>query len=129
MLKIKRIVLTGKQQKGRYISFAASNGTISISHQTAEDLNITEKDKAVFFQAESDLGTWYFSFGKEGDYPLKAYKNRGKNPNKSLAFSSVSLRDYVLDSLNLPKRTLRLWLSPEPVELEGKKLWKLNYRK
>jgi len=129
MLKIKRIVLTGRQQKGRYISFSASNGSTTISHQTVEDLGITEKDKVVFFQGEEEPGIWYFSFGKEGDYPLKGYKNRGKQPNKALVFFNGALRDFIYESLNLPKKTTRLWLSPEPVEVEGKKLWKLNYRK
>ncbi len=129
MLKIKRIVLTGRQQKGRYISFAASNGTVTVSHQTVEDLNITEDDKAVFFQDENDGGTWFFSFGKEGDYPLKSYKNKGKHPSKALGFFNSALRNFVYESLNLPKKTVRLWLSKDPVVLEGKKLWKLNYRK
>lgn len=129
MLKIKRIVIGGRQQKGRYISFSASNGTISVSHQTVEDLNITEKDKAVFFQDIENPSKWYFSFGAGGDYTLKSYKNSGKYPSKVLGFSNTALRDMVYESINLPKKTARLWLSSEPVEVEGKKLWLLNYRK
>jgi len=129
MLKIKRIIIAGRQQKGRYISFAASNGTISISHQAVEDLNITDKDKAVFFQDEENPSKWYFSFGKEGDYPLKAYKSSGKYPSKVLGFSNTALRDVIYEAVNLPKKTVRLWLSSDPVELEGKKLWRLNLRK
>lgn len=129
MLKIKRIIVSGRSSKGKYISFAASNGTISVSNQAVEELKITENDKAVFFQDEDNPNVWYFSFGEKGDYPLRAYKSKGKYPNKALAFSNLGLRDIVYESLNLPKKTIRLYIAEEPVELEGKKLYKLNYRK
>ena len=118
------MVVTTSNSKGEYIRFSA-NGQIAISAGTVKKLDITADDLAVFFQDENNPKDWYFSFGKGGDYKL----NKSVKPNDlTLSFSSSALRDEIIISLDLPKKTHRLWLAKEPGELEGKKLWKLNYR-
>ncbi len=126
MIKIdlRRVVATSSKSIGQYIRISA-NGQIAISGDTVRELGIKEDDKAVFFQDNNNPKHWYFAFGKEGDYLIK---RTGKKNVDTMAFSSSGLRDLFLQSLDLPKKTVRLWLAKEPVEVEGKKLWLLNYR-
>lgn len=122
-LDIRRVVVTNSRSSGKYVRLS-SNGQIAVSADAVRDLEIDDTDKAVFFQDRNNRKDWYFSFGKEGDYVLKGYKKS----DDARGFSNAGLRDEILHSLNLPKKTYRLWLSKDPVELEGKKLWKLNLR-
>lgn len=125
MIKIdlRRVVATSSKSIGQYIRISA-NGQIAISGDAVRELGIKDDDKAVFFQDNNNPKHWYFAFGKEGDYKLKGYKPK----DDTRGFSSSGLRDLLLRSLELPKKTFRLWLAKEPVEIEGKKIWLLNYR-
>lgn len=129
MLKIdlRRVVVTSSKSQGEYIRIS-SNGQIAVSSGAVEKLDIQPDDLAVFLQDKNNKKDWYFSYGKQGDYAMKKFKPKDAK-DKARGFSSSALRNEVLNSLQLPKSTIRLWLSKEPLELEGKKLWKLNYRK
>ena len=123
-LDIRRVVVASSRNVGRYIRFS-SNGQIAVSAEAVRILEISEEDKAVFFQDNNNAKDWYFSFGKQGDYPLR---KTGKEHDDTLQFSSSGIRAEVANALELPKKTFRLWVSKEPVNLEDKKLWKLNLR-
>jgi len=128
MMKIdlRRVVVKTTKNFGEYIRFS-SNGQIAISSSAVKSMKIEEDDKAVFFQDNNNPKDWYFSLGKEGDYELK--KNKSKPEDMTMSFNSTSLKDEILTSLDLSLKTHRLYIAKEPVVLEDKNLWKLNYRK
>jgi len=129
MLKIKRIVVENRRQGDKYLSLTVASGRIEVSSQACKDFGITDAHKAVFFQNEENPSEWYFSFGEKGDYPLNNYKGKGKYKSEAHGFTNRSFQNMILESMGLPKKTVRLHLSTEPIVLEEKKLWRLNYRK
>ena len=124
-LDLKRItvrpVRSGSSEK--FIGIQKS-GAITFSFAMAEHFGLTKDMKAVFFQDQENLADWYLGFGEGGDYALKEkYKYKGR---KNFQFSNSALRDKILESLGLEKRSIRLKVADEPIEVEGKKLYKLE---
>ena len=124
-IDLRRVALTTNKSYGEYIRLSV-NGQIAVSKGAVEYTGMTEDDKAVFFQNNNDPKQWFFSYGKEGDYKVRFAKP--DTDDKTLQFSCAALRDEIIKALGLSKKTTRLWLSKEPVVLEGRKLWILNYR-
>lgn len=123
-LEIKRVVVACSRKAGRYIRFSP-NGQIAVSAEAVRTLKIGKDDKAVFFQDKNDPKDWYFSFGKQGDYELR---NKGKENDDTMQFSNSGLRTEIATAIEFPKKTVRLWLSKDPIVIEGKNIYKLNYR-
>jgi len=124
-ISLKRIVVSPSKRQGNFMRLSAT-GQIVLSPAFVEQQGLKKGDTAAFFQDEEAPTKWYVGFGKHGDYVLGCSK---KDNGRSLYFNNSALRDRILHSLDLPKKTVRLHISSEPYELEGAKLWQLNLRK
>lgn len=103
-------------------------GAFNIGVSASRILNISEGDKAVFFQDEIDRTRWFIAVGQNGDYPLRPKNIESfRSCNESYVFSSIGLKHRIGISLSMQgNESMRFKVNPEPIEIEGKKLYELK---